>query len=84
MKPVTSSIDALSWKITDFKKHHNLTSGADAANSAEYQHFIQEVIVKIGLGIQDANGLELADLYKNDYLNDLLADMVSRRAELGW
>jgi hypothetical protein len=51
------------------------------------QHFVEETIVKNGLGIHDAHKTEidkLVSLKSNALLADYtLADMVSRRARIG-
>jgi hypothetical protein len=51
------------------------------------QHFIEETVVKNGLGIHDASEMEidtLMALKSNALLADYtLADMVSRRARIG-
>jgi hypothetical protein len=51
------------------------------------QHFIEETIVKNGLGIYDASEMEIETLMalkSNALLADYtLADMVSRRAHIG-
>jgi alkaline phosphatase len=75
---------------SDFVAHllHQAISSKDAANSLsdkDLMQYISETLVKDGLGVYDAEDSEIQLVLDHpEEANYIFADMVSRRAQIGW
>ncbi|KAK7940964.1 putative PHO8-repressible alkaline phosphatase vacuolar [Apiospora aurea] len=68
------------------KLHQHIASSAKNGTSKKgLKAYINEELVKAGLGVRDATDAELAEIVSNpEKAQDLMAKIISRRAEIGW
>jgi alkaline phosphatase len=78
----TYSSEYLDKKLSDYLG----TNGANK-ESKKQRAYVREEILKNGLGIEDASEEEVDTLFTHDPElppKYILADMISRRAQIGW
>ncbi|KAK8055958.1 alkaline phosphatase [Apiospora rasikravindrae] len=68
------------------KLHQHIASSAKNGTSKKgLKAYINDELVKAGLGVHDATDAELAEIVKSpERAQDLMAKIISRRAEIGW
>lgn len=82
----THSAEHLAYALEDHVSKHSTRSPADLPDS-ETESYIRHELIEKGLGIHDASDAEVDRLM--EFTNPLLvsylfADMISRRAQIGW
>ncbi|KAK8049879.1 alkaline phosphatase [Apiospora phragmitis] len=68
------------------KLHQHIASSAkNGTSKKDLQTYVNDELVKAGLGVHDATDAELAEIVSNpEKAQDLMAKIISQRAEIGW
>lgn len=77
----SSSTEYLAFKLYE----HIASTAKNGTSKKELKAYINDELVKAGLGVHDATDAELAEIVSTPAkAQDLLAKIISQRAEIGW